>query len=120
MIAAIQYGPYDIRLEEVEIPDVKEGEALIKIKAAGICGSDVHFYEGVHPYKMYPRIHGHELAGVVEQRGKRVGNVINGDRVVIEPLLACGKCYPCRRGKYNCCVNLQVIGAQCQQVFTTN
>jgi L-gulonate 5-dehydrogenase len=111
MKAAIQYAPFDVRMEEVPYPQLNPGEVIVKIKAAGICGSDVHFFEGVHPYKMYPRIHGHELAGKIVQIADDVTTSKVGDRVVIEPLLACGTCYPCRKGKYNCCVNLEVIGA---------
>ncbi len=118
MKAAVQYAPFDVRLEEVPVPVIKPGEVLVKIKAAGICGSDVHFFEGSHPYKMYPRIHGHELAGEIDQVGEGVSKVLPGDRVVIEPLLACGTCFPCRKGKYNCCVSLEVIGAHMDGGFS--
>ena len=111
MKAAVQYGAYDIRMEEIDIPRPGMNEVLVKIMAAGICGSDVHFYEGVHPYKMYPRIHGHELSGVIEKPGPGHTDLNPGDPVVIEPLIPCGTCYPCRKGKYNCCSNLKVIGA---------
>ena len=111
MKCAVLHGPRDLRLEERSIPEIGIGEVLVKIKAAGICGSDVHFYEGVHPYSNYPRVHGHELSGVIEEKATGITHVDTADPVVIEPLLYCGTCYPCRIGKYNCCVNLQVIGA---------
>ena len=111
MKAAVLYGPYDLRIEERAKPIPKDGEAVIKIKAAGICGSDIHFYEGSHPYKNYPRVHGHELAGIIDGISKNDKNLKKGDRVVIEPLIPCGKCYPCRIGKYNCCVNVRIAGA---------
>lgn len=111
MKCAVLYSPFDLRLEERPIPEITHNEALITVKAAGICGSDVHFFDGSHPYRNYPRIHGHELSGIVEKTGEGVENVKAGDHVVVEPLIYCGKCYPCRIGKYNCCVNLQVIGA---------
>ncbi len=111
MKAAVLYAPFDMRLEEVSTPDCGMDHVLVKVKAAGICGSDVHFYEGTHPYKNYPRIHGHEFAGEIVKLGENVSGFSVGDHVVIEPLKACGKCYPCRHGKYNCCTKLQVIGA---------
>ncbi len=111
MKCAVLYSPFDLRLEERPIPEITHHEILIKVKVAGICGSDVHFFDGSHPYRNYPRIHGHELSGIVEKIGEEVENVNAGDHIVVEPLIYCGKCYPCRIGKYNCCVNLQVIGA---------
>ena len=98
-------------MEERPIPEIGNGEVLVKMKAAGICGSDLHFYDGVHPYCNYPRVHGHELSGIVEKAAAGVSNVNPGDPVVIEPLIHCATCYPCRIGKYNCCANLKVIGA---------
>lgn len=118
MICAVLYGPYDLRIEERPIPEIVNDEVLIKLKAAGICGSDVHFFDGSHPYRNYPRIHGHELSGKIEKVGAKVKNVDEGDHVVIEPLISCGSCYPCRVGKYNCCVNLKVIGAHVDGGFT--
>ena len=111
MKCVVLHGPHDLRMEEHPIPEINEGEVLIKVKAAGICGGDIHFYNGTHPYCNYPRIHGHELAGVVEKTSNGVTNVVPGDHVVVEPLVYCGECYPCRIGKYNCCTNLKVIGA---------
>jgi len=111
MRCAVLHAPRDMRMEEGPIPGIAHNEALIKVNAAGICGGDIHFYDGVHPYCNYPRIHGHELAGTVEKIAPGTTNIKPGDHVVIEPLIYCGKCYPCRIGKYNCCVSLQVIGA---------
>ena len=67
MKAAVLYGPLDLRIEDRPKPLLRNGEAVIKIKAVGICGSDVHFYEGSHPYKNYPRVHGHEMAGIIDE-----------------------------------------------------
>ena len=111
MKCAVLHGPQDLRIEDHPVPEITYNEVLIKVKATGICGSDVHFFEGVHPYNNYPRIHGHEISGIVEKTSAGVTNVIKGDSVVVEPLISCGTCYPCRIGKYNCCVNLRVIGA---------
>lgn len=111
MKCAVLYNPFDLRMEERPIPEISHNEVLIKVKAAGICGSDIHFFDGSHPYRNYPRIHGHELSGIIVKTGEGVENVNIGDSVVVEPLMYCGKCYPCRMGKYNCCVNISVIGA---------
>lgn len=111
MRAAVLHGPFDLRIEEINKPICGQDEAIIKVKAIGICGGDVHFYEGTHPYKNYPRIHGHELSGVIDEIFENDRGLKKGDPVVLEPLIACGKCYPCRIGKYNCCVDLKVIGA---------
>ncbi len=111
MKAALFYGPFDIRTEDTAKPAAGRGQAVVKIKAVGICGSDLHFYDGTHPYQNYPRIYGHEMAGIVDETGEGVTGFKRGDRVAIEPLLPCGHCYACRVGKYNCCANLKVIGA---------
>jgi L-gulonate 5-dehydrogenase len=111
MKAAVLYAPGDLRMEETPIPAPGDGDVLIKVKAVGICGSDIHFFHGTHPYKNYPRIHGHEISGIVEDTFSVNTTLKKGDPVVIEPLLSCGRCYPCRVGKYNCCASLQVIGA---------
>jgi L-iditol 2-dehydrogenase len=111
MIGAFLYGPKDLRLEEVEKPTIYEGEALIKVKAAGICGSDIHYYlEGKTAMFIpkHPFILGHEFSGIIEESTKEEFKI--GDRVVIEPQIPCFKCYYCRRGRYNLCNNLKFIG----------
>jgi threonine dehydrogenase-like Zn-dependent dehydrogenase len=83
---------------------------LIRLHAAGICGSDVHGLAGEHPLMTLPRVLGHELSGQVEAVGSEVTRVSPGDPVVVDPMLRCGHCRPCRLGRYNCCENLQVLG----------
>lgn len=103
--------PGEMRLIEVPKPRVlSSDDVLIKVKAAGICGSDVHILHGRNPYATYPRIMGHEVTGVVEETGRNVTNFRAGDRVVAEPILSCGSCYPCRIGRQNVCENLVVYG----------
>ncbi|MBC7091471.1 MAG: NAD(P)-dependent alcohol dehydrogenase [Nitrososphaeria archaeon] len=111
MKGAFLYGPKDIRIEEVEKPSIRSGEVLVKVKAAGICGTDIHYYlEGKTAVFVpkHPFILGHEFSGVIEE--SNVESFMPGDRVVIEPQIPCFKCYYCRRGKYNLCTNLKFIG----------
>lgn len=83
-------------------------EVLIKVKTAGICGSDMHVYHGTSPVATYPRVMGHEIAGEVVETGSAVHQFIIGDRVVIDPVISCGECYQCRIGRQNVCSKLQV------------
>ena len=102
--------PGDISIREVEKPACKEGYAVIKIKSMGICGSDIGAFRGVNPIVSYPRIIGHELAGIIEEIGANPDNLKKGDRVVIDPYLWCGHCYPCSIGRTNCCETLKCLG----------
>ncbi len=107
MKAAMFYGGKDIRVEEVPDPVLAPGEVLIEVKAAGICGSDLHSYRvrPEQPWFPYPHTSGHELAGVVAALGPGVTRLKVGDRVGIEPLhlIGCGKCRWCREGHYEAC-----------------
>lgn len=86
------------------------GEALVKVHRVGICGTDISGYLGKMPFYSYPRIPGHELGVEVLAVGSGVTNVKPGDRCSVEPYMNCGNCYSCRRGRPNCCENLQVLG----------
>lgn len=103
--------PWDIALINKEKPVPKPGEALIRIITAGICGSDIGAFRGTNNLVSYPRIIGHELAGIVEaipednKKGLKVG-----DKVIVDPYLYCGHCYPCKIGRTNCCTSLHVLG----------
>jgi threonine dehydrogenase-like Zn-dependent dehydrogenase len=103
-------APGKIEVKEVESPLRKENEALIKVKAIGICGSDVGAYRGANPLVSYPRIIGHEIAGEVLEIEKNSKGIVAGDRVIIDPYIYCGKCYPCSIGRTNCCEDLKVLG----------
>jgi len=101
--------PGELEYREAEKPALTPGHAIIKIKRIGICGTDLHAFEGTQPYFNYPRILGHELSGVlVECDG--APDFTAGDRVTFIPYFNCGTCIACRSGKPNCCVNLQVSG----------
>ena len=112
MRAAVTLAPERIEMREVPEPVPAAGEALIRVERVGICGSDIHIYDGTHPYPLYPLTQGHEIAGQVASFGGAYDGPIRvGDRVAVEPLVPCGTCYPCRHGRPNCCANLRVIGA---------
>jgi 2-desacetyl-2-hydroxyethyl bacteriochlorophyllide A dehydrogenase len=86
------------------------GEALLRIRRVGICGTDIHAFHGRQPFFSYPRILGHELGAEIAALGPDVTGVAVGDRVAVEPYLNCGHCVACRRGRTNCCTSLRVIG----------
>jgi 2-desacetyl-2-hydroxyethyl bacteriochlorophyllide A dehydrogenase len=102
--------PNELELKEVTAPTAGPGEALIRVRRIGICGTDLHAFRGNQPFFSYPRVLGHELAGVIEEIGPNPANLQPGDPVAIIPYLECGHCLACRSGKPNCCVNLKVIG----------
>lgn len=111
MKGAFLYGPKDLRVEEVEKPPIGRGEVLVKVKAAGVCGSDIHYYLKGRTAAFVPRhpfILGHEFSGTVEE--SNVETFSPGERVVVEPQIPCFKCYHCRRGRYNLCTSLKFIG----------
>ena len=85
-------------------------DVLVKIKAAGICGSDVHIFHGTSPVATYPRVVGHEMVGEVIEIGHDVTSVKTGDKVVIEPMINCGECYGCKSNRPNACSDLKVRG----------
>jgi L-gulonate 5-dehydrogenase len=91
-------------------PTPREGEVLVRVRAAGVCAADLYTFEGRNPYVSYPRVGGHEVSGIVEGYGPSTSGPPPGTRVVVEPFISCGVCYPCRIGKGNCCRNLQIMG----------
>jgi 2-desacetyl-2-hydroxyethyl bacteriochlorophyllide A dehydrogenase len=86
------------------------GEALIRIRKVGICGTDLHAFQGNQPFFEYPRILGHELSGEIVEVGPEAQGFAVGDHCAIEPYFNCGHCLACRRGKTNCCARLKVLG----------
>lgn len=103
--------PWQVDCVDIEKPIPKLGEALIKVKMAGICGSDIGAFRGSNGLVSYPRVIGHEIAGEIlevpadNEKGFKVG-----DRVIVDPYLYCGHCYPCSIGRTNCCTDLKVLG----------
>lgn len=111
MVAITVATPGRIELrDEAALAAPGPGEVLLRVERAGICGSDVHIFHGTNPFARYPRVIGHEFAGHVEAVGPGVTGFAPGARVVGDPVIACGHCYPCRIGRSNVCGNLEVIG----------
>lgn len=103
--------PEELRVVEMEIPQLNETDnVLVKIKAAGICGSDVGIYHGTNAAATYPRIIGHEMVGEVVETASTARKVKVGDRVIIDQVKACGHCWACRHDRPNVCQRLQVRG----------
>ena len=101
--------PHELTLVERPKPEVAPRSALVRLRRAGVCGADLHIFEGTQPYFAYPRVIGHELSGEVEAVGEG-GRFQLGQRVAIIPYLHCSHCVACRRGKTNCCQRLNVLG----------
>jgi len=95
---------------DMPTPQPAEDELLIRIRACGICGSDVHGYDGSTGRRLPPIVMGHEAAGVVESVGSAVTNFRTGDRVTFDSTVFCGKCFYCQRGQANLCDHREVIG----------
>ncbi|MBT8185110.1 MAG: zinc-binding alcohol dehydrogenase family protein [Eudoraea sp.] len=102
--------PGTFLLDEKSPPIRKEGEALLRITKIGICGTDLHAYQGNQSFFSYPRILGHELAAEIVEVGDNPQGLKPGDSVIIMPYLSCGKCIACRNEKTNCCTNIAVLG----------
>ncbi|GMG95429.1 zinc-dependent dehydrogenase [Tepidimicrobium xylanilyticum] len=112
MKAAVFYGPGDLRIEEKSIPSIGKDEVLIKVKYCAICGTDVRIYYNGQSNVIPPRIIGHEISGVIEEVGSDVDNYVKGEKVLLAPMIACGKCGYCLTGNSNMCENQTIIGYQ--------
>jgi L-iditol 2-dehydrogenase len=102
-----------LELTEVPTPEAGPGELLIRVTACGICGSDVHGYDGSSGRRIPPIVMGHEAAGVVASVGENVEGFAAGDRVTFDSTVYCGECANCRRGDVNLCDRRQVLGVSC-------
>lgn len=99
-------SPGLVELTEEKLPSLENTQVLIEIKASSICGSDLHIYKGKHPSAPLPVTIGHELSGDVIALGANVSKIKMGDRVTVEPVIACGKCPYCLQGEYGYCISL--------------
>jgi L-iditol 2-dehydrogenase len=102
-----------LEITDLPVPVPGPDELLVKVAACGICGSDVHGYDGSSGRRIPPIVMGHEAAGVVERVGTGIHNFKAGDRVTFDSTIYCGECAFCRRGEVNLCDNRQVLGVSC-------
>ena len=109
MKAANLYAPADIRVEQVPVREPEEGEVLIKVKAVGVCGSDISRVMETGTYR-FPTIPGHEFSGEIVELGPDVGGFSHGDRVTVIPMMPCKKCDYCRIGEHQLCENYDYLG----------
>jgi L-iditol 2-dehydrogenase len=104
-----------LEITDFPLPSVGPEEVLIRVKACGICGSDVHGYDGRTGRRIPPLIMGHEASGIVEEVGSEVRQFRRGERVTFDSTVYCGKCSYCRRGEINLCDNRNVLGVSCAE-----
>lgn len=110
MKALVLHAPEKLAITDWPTPQCGATDVILKPIAAGICAGDLYLYAGRNPYAKYPLIGGHEICGSVSEVGADVTRAKVGDFVVVEPVVGCGHCYPCRIGKHNCCMNFCLIG----------
>ena len=118
MKALVWHGNSDIRIDEVPEPECRDGQAIIEVRHAGICGSDLTISAGKHPRSRPPLILGHEFSGViVERKGNVYPDFKKGDRVVVDPSYYCGQCELCRSGNYHICHKKGLYGVDSDGAF---
>ncbi len=110
MLSVVVSEPHQIAVREMPLPEPAAGEVRVRVRYAGICGSDLHIFHGQNPFVVYPRIIGHEFVGRIEKLGAGVDPARLGERVTVDPVIACGHCYACRVGRHNVCNQLRVLG----------
>lgn len=115
MKALVHTAPMQFELRDVPMPKYHDDELLIRVKACGICGSDVHGYTGRTGRRIPPVIMGHEASGVVEAVGARVTEAKVGDRVTFDSTIYCNECPACRAGRVNLCQNRKILGVSTPQ-----
>lgn len=101
---------HPLQLQNIPIPFIGENDVLVRVKAAGICHTDVHYRAGKSPVHPLPRTLGHEISGIVEQVGNNVTTIKVGDRVCVHYVLSCGTCYYCNSGNEQFCIHGSMIG----------
>lgn len=117
MKAIVISKPNEIEIKEIPMPEVKDGEALLKVLYVGICGADVASYTGNQPFTTYPRIPGHEFSAKIISIPENDRGLKPGDIVTCNPYFNCGSCYSCDRGFVNCCTDNQTMGVQRDGAF---
>ena len=109
MKTVVCQAPGELRMSDVPAPVPAQGDALLRVRRIGLCGTDMHIFRGTQPFLQYPRVMGHELSGEIVSAPEGSG-LAPGDQVYVMPYLSCGRCVACRQGKTNCCTNIQVLG----------
>jgi L-iditol 2-dehydrogenase len=117
MKAIVYEGPGRLAVKNVPKPKVGPKDVLVKVKAAGFCGSDLELVRGNRVDVSPPRIPGHELSGEVAEVGSQASKFKLGERVVVEPIISCGECRNCQVGRYNICSNLKFMGVHVDGAF---
>jgi len=102
-----------MQFTDVDEPDVGPDDVLVQVEACGICGSDIHGYDGSTGRRIPPLVMGHEAAGVVVATGANVTDLPDGTRVTFDSMVSCGQCHFCRAGQQNLCDNRMVLGVSC-------
>ena len=116
MLTVICDTPGTLTLQQRPEPSRQANEVLIRVRRVGVCGTDMHIFSGTQPYLDYPRVMGHEFAGEVLEAPQ--GSALKpGDAVFVMPYMSCGHCIACKRGRTNCCVNIQVLGVHRDGAF---
>jgi 2-desacetyl-2-hydroxyethyl bacteriochlorophyllide A dehydrogenase len=110
MKALVYYGPEDLRWEDINDVHPDKNEVLVKVKAVGICGSDVHGYLGLTGRRIAPMVMGHEFSGEIKEAGENVATLKVGDRVAPYPVDFCGECESCKQGNVHLCFNKKAYG----------
>lgn len=110
MQALVYMGTHRMELHEVPVPAPGRDEVLVRVHYAGVCGSDLHGFEGRSANRRPPLVMGHEIAGTIVAKGQEVEGFAEGEQVAINPIISCGRCIPCRAGRSNVCTRRKLIG----------
>src|SRR3712207_5929968 len=116
MQALVWTGPRQMEMQEQPVPEPRAGEVLLRVAVAGVCGSELSGYLGQSSIRVPPLVMGHEFAGTIEALGPGVGALASGEparveqRVVVNPLVSCGRCDLCAAGRANLCRSRQLVG----------
>jgi len=113
MKALLLTGYMNLQVTELAVPEIGAADVLVRVRACGICGSDVHGLDGRTGRRIPPLVMGHEAAGTIEAIGRDVPGWRVGDRVTFDSTISCGQCYYCRRGEINLCDRREVLGVSC-------
>lgn len=106
------HGPEDVRVESIPEPSRAPGEALLRVRRVGLCGSDLNSYRGRNPLISFPRVPGHEIAATIVEMDSDHPTLTVGMDVTLSPYTSCGFCNACRNGRSNACKNNQTLGVQ--------